>query len=151
MRGMMLIGLGLCLALSTSLIANDEATPAAAVQSRTLVLGNEEYHAELVIRPTADKVTVLLRDQAAQHAVTIPAESLRINTVLAGKPQQFLLIAKPLPREAAGTSSRFELVSPELIAAIQANDPRTRLTVPMGERMYCTPITATAAHHDHAH
>lgn len=114
-------------------------------------LGKEEYHAEMIHDDVAHKVTIYLLDFAAVHSVAIAERELTINVAVAGKPQQFKLLAVPQADDAAGQSSRFELTDQALCEAL--DDPKTtgRLNVPIAGKSYSGDLNHAGHDHNHKH
>jgi hypothetical protein len=113
-------------------------------------LGEEEYHAELLHDDATHTVTIYLLDSSAKQGVPISAESVTINLVASGKPQQFTLKAAPDSKDPAGQASRFELSDENLIEALEAESAKGRLNVTIGDKSFTGEIEH-AAHGDHEH
>lgn len=92
-------------------------------------LGKEEYHAELVHDDATHTITVYLLDSAAKAAVPIDAKSLVLNLVVAGKPQQFTLPARPDAKDPAGQSSCFTVTDQPLCEALDDKATTGRLNI----------------------
>jgi len=110
-------------------------------------LGNEEFHAELVHDDAAHKVTIYLLDGHAKGNATSTDPQVTLNFVVDGKPQQYFLPTAPQAGDAAGSSSRFELVDEALCTAIDAKNNQGRLNVTIGGKQF----SGTIAAHDHEH
>lgn len=113
-------------------------------------LGKEEYHAELVHDDAVHKITIYLLDGAAKQNVAIADRELMLNVVAAGKPQQFKLVAVPQADDAAGQSSRFELVDQTLCEALDDSKTTGRLNVTIAGKPFAGEVSH-AAHDDHKH
>ena len=71
-------------------------------------LGNEEYHAELVVPTEASaQVTIYVLDSSAAKSVPIEAQEVTVNVADGGSPAQFKLAASPDTDDPQGKSSRF--------------------------------------------
>jgi len=113
---------------------------------RLIELGNEEYHAELTHDDAAHRVTIYLLDGAVKKSVAIPERELTLNLVVDGKPLQFKLPAAPQADDPVGQSSRFELVEPALVEAIDAPKSTGRINVTIAGKQYSGEVS----HHGHA-
>lgn len=92
-------------------------------------LGKEEYHAELVHDDSTHTVTVYVLDSAAKAAVPIDAKGLVVNLVAAGKPQQFMLSAKPDAKDPVGQCSCFSLTNESLCEALDDKATTGRINI----------------------
>ncbi len=111
-------------------------------------LGDEKYHAELVHDDAAHKVTVYILDGSVKNAVPIEATELIINLKADGKPMQFKLPAVPMDGETAGKSSRFELVSEELLHEMEEQGAEPRLSFMIGEEQFMGNIEIDEHEHE---
>lgn len=93
-------------------------------------LGDEEYHAEIVINEKTDEVSIYILDKTAKVATPIESAELVINLKHDGKPEQHKLAAAPLAGE-QGKSSRFVSKDPELHHDLEGKgaDPRLQVTI----------------------
>ncbi len=112
-------------------------------------LGDDEYHAEVVMDHDAHKVTVYILDAHAEAAQPIDAKEITLNVTMGDRPEQFKLAAARQESDPEGKSSRFELVHEELVHEfLDEEDVEGRLNVPIGDKSY----TGTVTHkHDHDH
>lgn len=92
-------------------------------------LGKEEYHAELVHDDATHTITIYLLDSAAKSAVPIDAKGLVVNLIVAGKPQQFTLPAKPDALDPAGKCSCFTLTNEPLCEALDDKATTGRINI----------------------
>ena len=115
-------------------------------------LGVEEYHAELVHDDDAHKVTIYLFDGHVKDKVTSSDATIPLNFVVDGKPVQYALKAAPQAGDAAGASSRFELVDEALCKAIDDEKAKGKLNVTLGGKSYSGELKHDHGHdHDHGH
>ncbi|MGC4001813.1 MAG: hypothetical protein QM811_01120 [Pirellulales bacterium] len=99
-------------------------------------LGQEEYHAELVIDEKSGLCTIYLMDGALAKDVPIPAKELTINLTVKGKPEAHVLAAKPQTGDPAGQSSRFETADKTLHESLEDHDTKGRLAVEINGKPY---------------
>ena len=111
-------------------------------------LGDEEYHAEVVMGADRKLVVYILGPDAAT-AAPIAAATITINLEAGATTTALTLNAVPEEGEADGQSSRFELtdgVVPESVKNIE--DVHGDLVIAVGDKTY----TAGIGHsHDHGH
>jgi Cu(I)/Ag(I) efflux system membrane fusion protein len=86
-------------------------------------------------------------DKSAQKATPVEAKEVQINLVVAGRPAQFTLPAKPEDDESEATSSRFQLTDEALCDALDAPKSKGRLQITIGGETYSGEMEA----HDHDH
>jgi hypothetical protein len=91
--------------------------------------GDERYHAELVHDDAAHTTTIYLLGEGAKGAVPVAAEDLKLNLLVAGKPQQFSLKAAAEAADPAGRASRFQSADAALCEALDAKGTTGRLNV----------------------
>lgn len=111
-------------------------------------LGEEEYHAEIVIDEKADSVSIYLLGSNAKDAVPIDATEVFINLVHGKKPEQFKLKASPTKTDPKGKASRFILKDHDLLHDLEHDNAQARLRVKIAGKSYSGKIAA--GHHDHA-
>jgi hypothetical protein len=116
-------------------------------KGQIIELGTGEYHAELVDDHDQHRVTVYILDKSAQKATPVEAKEVQINLVVAGRPAQFTLPAKPEDDESEATSSRFQLTDEALCDALDAPKSKGRLQITIGGETYSGEMEA----HDHDH
>ncbi len=108
-------------------------------------LGKEEYHAELLHDDATHTMTVYVLDSTAKLTVPIEAKELVVNLVVAGKPKQFRLSAKPDPKDPAPLSSCFTLVSEALCEALDDKTMTGRINLEINGKAF----VGTLAPHAH--
>jgi hypothetical protein len=111
-------------------------------------LGDEEYHAELVMDEKTNLVTIYLLGSDAKKPVAIPAKDVSINLKHGGKPGQFKLKALALKTDPPGLSSRFSLKDDELVHDLNHKNNDARLSVKVNGKPYTAKIEVE---HDHKH
>ena len=109
-------------------------------------LGNEEFHAEMVLDDAAGAVTIYILDSAAKVAVPIDATELVINLKHDGKPEQFKLMPSADTGDPAGKSSRFTLKDADLTAHIEDAAADAKMSVTINGKPYSGAIQHS---HDH--
>lgn len=116
-------------------------------------LGNEEYHAEVVHNEEAGTLEIYILDGTATKQVAIDATELTINVSHDGKPEQFVLAAKPDEGDDAGKSSRFVSDDKELAEHLDEEDTNPRMVVKINGKSYRGEIKHDHEHegHDHGH
>lgn len=110
-------------------------------------LGNEAYHAELVLDNKS--VTVYMLDGTAKKQSPIAAPEVIINLLHDGKPEQFKLAASPEASDPTGTSSRFESTDAELAGHLDEKGSAPKLKVSIDGKSYGGVIQHEHAGHDH--
>ena len=116
-------------------------------------LGNEEYHGEVVHNEEAGTLEIYILDGAATKQVAIDATELTINVSHDGKPEQFVLAAKPDEGDEAGKSSRFVSDDKELAEHLDEEGTNPRMVVKINGKSYRGEIKHDHDHegHDHGH
>ena len=109
-------------------------------------LGNEKYHAELLLDDKTQTVTVYLLDGTAKKEVPIPAKFIRINIKRSGKGEQYQLRPAPQKQETAGKTARFALKDANLCNRLHAEGIDARLVVEIDGKSYSGSVV-----HDHDH
>lgn len=115
-----------------------------------LELGDEEFHAEVLLDEKAGTFGIVLLDGAAKGTVPIESKELLINLKHGGKPVQFKLPAAPLKTDPQGQSSRFSLNNKALIHDLHHKDHGARLAVKIRGKSYSAKVEL-AHDHDHKH
>ena len=94
-------------------------------------LGEEEYHAEIVVDEKMHTVSIFLLDGAVKNNVAIPAKEITVTLKHDGKPESFKLKAKPQKSDSVGMSSMFTLKDEEFVDDLhhKGSDPRLTLTI----------------------
>lgn len=110
-------------------------------------LGREDYHAELVHEDAAETVTVYVLDAGATKAVPVTAKQVALNVRAGGKPQQFLLAAKPQAGDPDGSASAFVATDARLCEALHTHGASGRLSIEIGGKMYVGRVGG----HSHPH
>lgn len=114
-------------------------------------LGNEEYHAEIT-HSDKGEVTVYVLDSGATKSVPIDATEVTINLTHDGKAEQFKLSPTPDTEDPTGKSSRFTLVSPDLVADLDHEGTVAKLVINIAGKQYTGKIEHQHDHdHGHAH
>jgi hypothetical protein len=75
-----------------------------------VVLGNEEYHVELVSDPAAGKLQAFVLDGEMENFIRVPDESIEIDAEVSGHPEKLKLqpVANSATGEKVGDTSQFE-------------------------------------------
>ncbi|QGJ72212.1 Hypothetical protein PBC10988_39300 [Planctomycetales bacterium 10988] len=132
---------------------HDHAHPSEGPHHGELIeLGNEEYHAELVLDEEKGTVTVYILDGSASEAVPIEATEITINAKHDGKPEQFKLSASADENDPEGKSSRFVSESSELLTHLHEEEAEPRLVLTIEGKSYRGEVAHDHGHnHDHDH
>lgn len=113
-------------------------------------LGNENYHAELLHSDA--EVTIYILDGAAKTAVPIDSESIAINLLHDGSPEQYTLEASPVEGDPKGRSSRFVSSDSNLMTRLDEEHQEFRLVVTIEGKSYNGRFEHSHADHgDHDH
>lgn len=109
-----------------------------------LVLGKEDYHAELVLDEKKNQVTVVLLDGAAKQPVAINEPQLLVNVQGGGHARQYKL--KPLYADGqiSGPTAMYVTVSKPLMDDLHSHSVTAKLAVRIAGKPYSTTL-----HHDH--
>ena len=101
-------------------------------------LGEEEYHAEVVLDPKTSKITIYILDSSAKKPVPIDAKEVKLELTIGGQPKPFAAKAVPDKEDPANKSSRFETAdSPDIKANIKdEEDLKGTVTAPIGAKTY---------------
>jgi hypothetical protein len=110
-------------------------------------LGEEEYHAEVVLDDKTHSVIIYVLGANAKDAVPIDAPEVVINLKHGDKPEQFKLKASPAKTDPKGKSSRFAVKDEDLMHDLHHKDAQARLRLKIGGKSFSGPIAA--GHHDH--
>lgn len=114
-------------------------------------LGDEEYHAEIVVDEKKDLVTIYLLDSHATKSVVSDAKEIAINLKHGSKGVQYKLKPQPQKEDAAGKSSRFSVKSHDLIHALEHKDAKPMLRLAILGKTYTGKIEHLDHDHDHDH
>lgn len=99
-------------------------------------LGNEEFHAELVVDAKAHALRIFLLGPDAKTAVTTAAETVTLN-VEGGS----ALVLKPAADQEAGKVSKFELVDEKAVHGLtEAGFLHGGLQVKIGDKAFTAPL-----------
>lgn len=113
-------------------------------------LGDEEFHAELVVNEKTDEVSIYILDNAAKSAVAIDAKEIVINLKHDGKPEQHVLAAAPQATDGAGKSSRFVAKEgAELHGDLEHKGADARLQVTINGKAFSGKIAHEDGDHKH--
>ncbi len=112
-----------------------------------LEVGKEEYHVELIIDEIKKQLVVYLLDGKAKGFVAIDAPYLAVNLKIAGRPVQIKLLPMSQEIDQKGFSSRYGLVSLQLVDALHHQHSEARLALRIGKKAYTVKMEH---HHDHA-
>lgn len=113
-------------------------------------LGEEEYHAELVVDHESHSISVYVLGKDAKTAEAIPAADL---TVTPEGKDAVTLKAAPQPGDAEGKASKFSVENDDLVHAWQeAGFVHGKLRVTIGDKPYVGDIDYHMdGDHDHDH
>lgn len=111
---------------------------------RLIVLGDEDYHAELVIDHASGEVTVRILDRTGRKPVGIEQRTITLNFKSQGRPYQIQLVAMDCLEGQAGESSCFSGTSDCLRGECELTG---RLNLVIGGK----PYTGRVAHHEVDH
>lgn len=111
-------------------------------------LGEEEYHAEIVMEDKTHSVIIYLLGSNAKDLVPVESPEVFINLKHGNKPEQFKLKASPTKTDPKGKSSRFVLKDEDLMHDLGHENAQARLRVKIAGKSFSGKIEAE--HHDHA-
>lgn len=112
-------------------------------------LGNEEFHAELLL--SASSVTVYILDNSAKNANPIEATDITLNCVHDGKPAQYKLAANPDSGDPEGKTSRFVSDDAALASLLKDEHTTTKLNLTIAGKAYQGSVAHDHANHSHSH
>jgi hypothetical protein len=133
--------------------APKKAEPAKGPNGGLLIeLGDDEYHAEMILDQKGKVLTIHVLDKEAKKPVLTEAEGVTINLMLHGKPKQFEVLAEPMPGEPKGKSSRFIARGKRsLMHAFEHDDHAARIALTINGKPYTGKVPVTAEGDPHAH
>ena len=114
-------------------------------------LGKEAFHLELTHDDATHSVTIYVLDAAAKESVPVAEKELAVNLMIAGKPVQFLLPAKPQATDPAGKASCFALADEKLCDGWDATGTTGRINITINEKPYVGKLTAHTHEGEHKH
>lgn len=114
-------------------------------------LGEEEYHAELILEEKKHLVIVYVLDSHAKEAVSVDSQDALVNLKHGGKPKQYKLTAYPEKLDPKGKTSRFRLEDHGLVHDLHHKDADARLRLKIAGKNYSGKISLDAHDHDHDH
>ena len=120
-------------------------------QGELLEIGKDEYHAELLVDESKKQVIIYLLEKDAKSNVSIDSPFVMINFLAAGKPVQIELKAIPQETDQNGSSSRFGVISPELVTSLHTAKPEPKLSVRIRNKAYVIKIVHKHDHSGHNH
>ncbi len=119
-----------------------------------LVSGDHQHHFELVLSHADDKVTIYPLDAKVSQAAPVPLQAVKLNLKVEDQPRQFELPAAPQADDPEGQTSRFELSSDELHAALEsesAEDAQLVATLDDQQVRFKFESFHVCDHHGHGH
>lgn len=109
-------------------------------------VGNEEFHAEVVVDESSNRVDVYILGSDAKTAKPIEATDISLSFKHGDEVEDFKLAAAALDGEPEGQASKFTLTSEEFIEELHEHSEGATLTFTAGEES----LTGTVTHsHDH--
>lgn len=106
-----------------------------------LEIGRGEYHGELVVDEESNQIVVYLLDGSLKSYVAIDAPFVTVNFKNGTQPAQVKLLPVPQDADVKGASSRFGLISPELLDALHDSKADVKLTLRIGKKSYVSKLT----------
>ncbi len=144
----------LSLVLWGSLFLSAEAAPGAHGHDKKtkyggtlVVLGDEEWHAEVKLDEKQNVVMVYLLDQGANQPLAIPASSILINLRENARPRQFHLLAVSLAVDPPEQSSRFAIQNAELVRLLHQENNNAHLRLSIKGRSYSGKLNFSGHQH----
>lgn len=131
--------------------ADDHDHPSEGPHGGALVeLGDEEFHAEFIVKDKTHEVVVYILDGSAKKVVPIEEPQLLLNLKTTAKPQQFKVPAAPAKGDPEGKTGRFLLKDEKLVDVLHAKGTTAHLRVKINNQSYSGKIDLDH-HHDHDH
>jgi hypothetical protein len=105
-------------------------------------LGEEEYHAEVVLDPKTSRITLYVLDSSAKKAAPIDAKEIKLELTIGGQPKSFSAKAVADKGDPPNKSSRFEVAdNPEIKANIKdEEDLKGSVTAAIAGKTYTGKI-----------
>jgi len=111
-------------------------------------VGNEEFHAEVVVDEAEQRIDVFILGSDAKTAKPIAASEISINFKHGDEVEEFKLAASALDGEADGQASKFTITDEELFEELHEHPEGATLKFSDGDQA----LTGTVIHsHDHGH
>lgn len=111
-------------------------------------VGNEEFHAEVVVDEAEHRIDVFILGSDAKTAKPIAASEISINFKHGDEVEEFKLAASALDGEAEGQASKFTITDEELFEELHEHPEGATLNFSDGDQA----LTGTVKHsHDHGH
>lgn len=113
-------------------------------------VGNEEFHAEVVVDEDEQRIDVFILGSDAKTAKPIAASEIAISFKHGEEVEEFKLAASALDGEAEGQASKFSITDEELFEELHEHSEGATLTFADGDQT----LTGTVKHshsHDHGH
>lgn len=111
-------------------------------------VGNEEFHAEVVVDEEEHRIDVFILGSDAKTAKPIAASEISINFKHGDEIEEFKLAASALDGEAEGQASKFTITDEELFEELHEHPEGATLNFSDGDQA----LTGTVIHsHDHGH
>jgi hypothetical protein len=115
-------------------------------------VGNEEFHAEVVVDEDTHRIDVFVLGSDAKTAKPIDATEISLSFKHGDEVEEFKLTAAALDGEAEGQSSKFTLTSEELFEELHEHSEGATLSFAAGEESLSGTVTHSHEHGDeHAH
>lgn len=113
-------------------------------------VGNEEFHAEVVVDEDEHRIDVFILGSDAKTAKPIAASEIAISFKHGDEVEEFKLSASALDGESEGQASKFSVTDEELFEELHEHSEGATLTFADGDQT----LTGTVKHshgHDHGH
>jgi hypothetical protein len=115
-------------------------------------VGNEEFHAEVVVDESTHRIDVFVLGSDAKTAKPIDAPEISLSFKHGDEIEEFKLVAAPLDGEPEGQSSKFTLTSEELFEEMHEHSEGATLSFTAGGESLSGKVTHSHDHGDeHAH
>jgi hypothetical protein len=115
-----------------------------------IAIDDGRYHAELLIDAEGDTVTLYMLDGKAEEAITVARQEPVMKVEVDGESQEFRFNAVPTDEDTNDMTSRFEVASGELAAALKTDAKETaRLAVEIDGKQLSGEIESHDHHHHH--
>lgn len=111
-------------------------------------LGNEEFHAEVVVDESANRIDVFILGSDAETAKPIAASEITLSFTHGDEIEEFQLMASALDGEPDGQASKFTLTDEDAFEELHEHSEGATLTFTAGDQK----LSGTFTHsHDHGH
>lgn len=112
-------------------------------------LGKEEFHAELLVDEETNRVSILLLDGTAERVALSETRTAIIDVFHGEERERFVLKSQPEVKDPEGSTSRYGVVSKELVNDLHSGANPAMLMVKFDGKVYKQSFKWTVGHNHH--